>query len=163
MVFECHGVPGNGYVIKALKVLLDVIDYPCHACLVLAPTGQYSTLQETSMVSCQKGPTRHAYAWPIGPFWQDTLDIHLLCASYYFVAIVVLGGVISHLSISTRGPFYQHRLTLIPTWISNYICYQMRDEISYPFPKFNGCTVEIWKWMSNLIIRFTGHVITYLC
>ena len=22
----------------------------------------------TSMVSCQKGPTRHAYAWQIGPF-----------------------------------------------------------------------------------------------
>ena len=28
-----------------------------------------------SMVSCQKGPTRHAYAWQIGPFWQDTLDM----------------------------------------------------------------------------------------
>ena len=28
-----------------------------------------------SMVSCQKGPTRHAYAWQIGPFWQDTLEL----------------------------------------------------------------------------------------
>ena len=28
-----------------------------------------------SRVSCQKGPTRHAYAWQIGPFWQDTLDV----------------------------------------------------------------------------------------
>ena len=28
-----------------------------------------------SMVSCQKGPTRHAYAWQIGPIWQDTLDM----------------------------------------------------------------------------------------
>ena len=27
------------------------------------------------MVSCQKGPTRHAYAWLIGPFWQDTLEL----------------------------------------------------------------------------------------
>ena len=27
------------------------------------------------MVSCQKGPTRHVYAWQIGPFWQDTLGI----------------------------------------------------------------------------------------
>ena len=27
-----------------------------------------------TMVSCQKGPTRHAYSWQIGPFWQDTLD-----------------------------------------------------------------------------------------
>ena len=30
------------------------------------------------MVSCQKGPTRHAYAWQIGPFWQDTLDKSLM-------------------------------------------------------------------------------------
>ena len=28
-----------------------------------------------SRVSCKKGPTRHAYAWQIGHFWQDTLDI----------------------------------------------------------------------------------------
>ena len=28
-----------------------------------------------SRVSCQKGPTRHAYAWQIGPFWQDILDV----------------------------------------------------------------------------------------
>ena len=27
------------------------------------------------MVSCQKGPTHHAYAWQIGPFWQDTLEL----------------------------------------------------------------------------------------
>ena len=28
-----------------------------------------------SMVSCQKGPIRHAYAWQIGPSWQETLDL----------------------------------------------------------------------------------------
>ena len=28
-----------------------------------------------SIVSCLKGPTRHAYSWQIGPFWQDTLDL----------------------------------------------------------------------------------------
>ena len=27
------------------------------------------------MVSCQKGPTCHAYAWQIGPFWQDTHEL----------------------------------------------------------------------------------------
>ena len=27
------------------------------------------------MVSCRKGPTRHAYAWQIGPFWQDALEL----------------------------------------------------------------------------------------
>ena len=36
-----------------------------------------------SMVSCQKGPTRHAYAWQIGPFCQDTLDVRVpvICLS----------------------------------------------------------------------------------
>ena len=29
---------------------------------------------DISMASCQRGPTRYAYAWQIGPFWQDTLD-----------------------------------------------------------------------------------------
>ena len=40
-------------------------------------TGTMSaqTHYHISRVSCQKGPTRHAYAWQIGPFWQDTLDI----------------------------------------------------------------------------------------
>ena len=28
-----------------------------------------------SRVSCQKDPTRHAYAWQIRPFWQETLDV----------------------------------------------------------------------------------------
>ena len=27
------------------------------------------------MVSCQKDPTRHAYAWHIGTFGQDTLEL----------------------------------------------------------------------------------------
>ena len=35
----------------------------------------WSGVVSISMVSWQKGPTRHAYAWQIGPFWQDTLDM----------------------------------------------------------------------------------------
>ena len=34
-----------------------------------------------SRVSCQKGPTRHAYAWQIGHNWQDTLDISVKCTA----------------------------------------------------------------------------------
>ena len=40
------------------------------------------------------------------------------------------------------GPFY-YGLTLIPTWISNYIHHKMWDEITYPFLSFNGATVEV--------------------
>ena len=37
-----------------------------------------------SRVSCQKGPSHHghAYAWQIGPFWQDTLHIDSMYHSY---------------------------------------------------------------------------------
>ena len=41
------------------------------------------------------------------------------------------------------GPFYQHGLTLIPAWISNYVHYRLYDEITYRFLNFNGCTVEV--------------------
>ena len=34
-------------------------------------------------------------------------------------------------------------LTLIPAWISNYIHYNVWDEITYPFLNFNGATVEV--------------------
>ena len=29
----------------------------------------------TSRVPCQKGPICHAWAWQVGPFWQDTLNM----------------------------------------------------------------------------------------
>ena len=44
---------------------------------------------------------------------------------------------------------------------SNCIHYDVRDEITYPFPNFNGATVEVWEWMSNFILHLTEHVITY--
>ena len=37
-----------------------------------------------SRVSCQKGPTRHAYAWQIGPFWQDALDLWGIYGTWEF-------------------------------------------------------------------------------
>ena len=43
----------------------------------------------------------------------------------------------------SRGPFYKHGLTLIPAWISNYIHYNVWDEITYQFLNFNGATVEV--------------------
>ena len=37
----------------------------------------------------------------------------------------------------------------------------MCDDISYPFPNFNGTAVEAWEWISNFIPHFTTYVITY--
>ena len=48
-------------------------------------------------------------------------------------------------------------------WISNYIHYNVWDEIIYPFLNFNGATVEVYEWISNFIPHITGHVLTYSC
>ena len=42
------------------------------------------------MVSCQKGPTRHAYAWQIGPFWQDTLYVPFTSKWFHGKLIVMI-------------------------------------------------------------------------
>ena len=54
-------------------------------------------------------------------------------------------------------------VTLIPAWISSYVSSKVWDEITYPFPNFNSCTIEVWEWICNFISHFTGHVITYPC
>ena len=56
---------------------------------------------------------------------------------------------------------YQYGLILIPVWIRNYIHYKMSEKNTHPLLNFNGETVEVWEWISNCIIFFTGHVITY--
>ena len=30
------------------------------------------------------------------------------------------------------------------------------DEIIYPFPNFNGCTVEVWEWLNNFTPHYNG-------
>ena len=39
----------------------------------------------------------------------------------------------------------------------------MWEGITYPFPNFNGYTIEVWEWISNFIPHFTGQMITYPC
>ena len=41
-----------------------------------------------------------------------------------------------------QGPI----LLTIPAWINNNVSNKVWDEITYSFPNFNGCTVEVWKW-----------------
>ena len=40
---------------------------------------------------------------------------------------------------------------------------KMWDEITDPFPNFNGATVEVWECISNFIPRFIMDEITYPC
>ena len=35
--------------------------------------------------------------------------------------------------------------------------------ITYPFPNFTGCTVEVWAWITTILSHFTGYAISYPC
>ena len=45
-------------------------------------------------------------------------------------------------------------INIIPARINNYIYYNVWGEITFPFPNFNGATVEVWEWISNFILHF---------
>ena len=45
---------------------------------------------------------------------------------------------------------------LISTWLSNHIVSKVWHEITDPFPNFNGCSIEVWEWIS----KFISHLIT---
>ena len=34
----------------------------------------------------------------------------------------------------------------LSAWISNHIYYKVWNEITNPFPNFNGETIEVWEW-----------------
>ena len=44
---------------------------------------------------------------------------------------------------------------------SNYMPSKVLDEITYPFPNFNGATVEVWESISNFTPHFIMDVIIY--
>ena len=63
------------------------------------------------------------------------------------------------------GPLLLTWINFIPSmdkWFHLFF-FKVWDEITYPFPNFNSCTVEVWEWISNFKPHFTGHVITYPC
>ena len=48
-------------------------------------------------------------------------------------------------------------------WMNNHMPNEVWDEITYPFPNFNGWTVEVWEWIINFIPHFIMGAITYPC
>ena len=69
------------YIYICIYIYIYSLDF--HSCTfpmsLCAGVRRADTLENISMVSCQKGPTRHAYAWQIG---QDTLELSI-CLSYF--------------------------------------------------------------------------------
>ena len=108
-----------------------------------------------------------AITWIITYFWSILNE----CTPVSCTVCIGTGYPVQHLLLwviilgllDTWDLVYWHGWTLILAWISNYIHYNVWDEITYPLPNFNGGTVEIWEWIRNFIPHFTGNVITYPC
>ena len=45
-------------------------------------------------------------------------------------------------------------------WLHSY---KVWDEIDYPFPNFNGATVEVWERINNFTPHLTGCMVTNPC
>ena len=74
-----------------------------------------------------------------------------------------IDGLVQDCSNSITKKLGPTLLTLIPPWISDHIPSKVWVEITYPFPNFNGTTVEVSEWISNFIPYFITDVITYPC
>ena len=44
---------------------------------------------------------------------------------------------------------------------NNYIHFKVWDEITYPFPEFNGETIEVCEWISNCLPLLGTWIIVY--
>ena len=77
-MFSCHDV--ISYMSNQFNSLwpdrfhLHCLEGKCFVCFLGSQPWSHSSL--ISMVSCPKGPTHHAYAWQIGPFRQDTVNMY---------------------------------------------------------------------------------------
>ena len=101
-------------------------------------------------------------------FYQNS---HLSHGLFYLSQAVgqwdMLSPAFAVMALGDRLPYPVYKVILtilgphLPTWISNYIHHKVWNEITYPFPNFNGCIVEVWEWISNFIPHLTGHVVTY--
>ena len=54
-------------------------------------------------------------------------------------------------------------LILTPACIINHMSNKMWGEITYPFPNFNGCTMNGMEYISNFTPHLMMDVITYPC
>ena len=84
--------------------------------------------------------------------WIESALVHIM-ACYAFGAKPLSEPMLDYCQMDS----------LIPAWIKNYMSSKVWEEITYPFPNFNGCTIEVWEWISNFISHYIRDIITYPC
>ena len=77
-------------------------------------------------------------------FWCRMIDCILLIP---MIVILSRLWVVGAFQFNLWGP------------LSNHMPCKMQWEITYSFPNFNGCTVNVWEWISNFMPLFTEYVI----
>ena len=92
---------------------------------------------------------------------MDT-ELHDLTTSSLFQVMALHRTAYWRIYVSLAlDDFNKHRLTL--AWISNHTPSKAWDEITCPFPNFNGCSVEVLEWIRNFILHSITDVITFPC
>ena len=69
--------------------------------------------------------------------------------------------LLSDLKKSRADDHYRAPVDGFPALVKNHMPGKVLHEITYPFPNFNGYTIEVYEWISNSILRFKMEVITY--
>ena len=148
-----------GYFMPTQKPLL------CH---------EIKTIDTRSVIECALEYIRNPYPC-VGYIYNkdETLNVHCNMCFVYDVSTPLVMSNVSSSSASMvpeinkergeipGGHFYQLEVSLTPAWIRNHMHCKVWDEITFPFPNFNGFTVEVWKWISNMIPHFMMGVTTY--
>ena len=108
-------------------------------------------------------PLHYGLTWPVGipTVFHTPVTVPMHSSNLAIPAVRVVQGdceivqnigrqFLARYRGEPMGPICSHGLTLIPVWISNDIPSKVWDEITYPFQTDNGCTVQVWEWVSNL-------------
>ena len=127
--------------------------------------GNYE-INHSLMVSCQKGPTHHAYAWQIRPFWQDTLELLVLDTKQLWQTVVWL--TLSWESLVPVEVAVWHLLsgTCVLKWvlmIDSLQDWPFINDISYPdmYWSWSGPVFDPWLSVVSASERrwLIGHVL----
>ena len=81
------------------------------------------------------------------------------------LSLVIHGTGILIMVPGTVGSQGIVKQTIIPkfTVFNSHMPSKVCDEITYPFPDWSGCTVEVWGRISSFVQHFTMDVITDPC
>ena len=85
---------------------------------------------------------------------EDIVSPCAVCPSIRLCALPPVGRSVAHLL-----PLYSRQYLTDSVWISNYIPVVGWNILSIPWLQHSA--LEIWEWISDFILLFDGHVITY--